>query len=82
MIATDQSGCHCALCGKPLSERESEIWTEVRDRFLARFPSSRMTFRLRDFTMYRLVLEQGRYFGGFGRAVEIEPDDIAALTVS
>jgi putative heme iron utilization protein len=67
-------------CRVEAVERESEIWTEVRDRFLERYPSSRMTFKLRDFTMYRLVLEQGRYFGGFGRAVEIEPEDIVALT--
>ena len=67
-------------CRVEAIERESEVWTEVRDRFLERYPSSRMTFKLRDFTMYRLVLEQGRYFGGFGRAVEIEPEDIVALT--
>jgi putative heme iron utilization protein len=60
-------------------ERESAVWQEDRDRFMARFPKSRITFKLRDFTLYRLVFQQGLYVAGFGRAVDIEPGDLALL---
>jgi putative heme iron utilization protein len=60
-------------------ERESEPWAAGRERYLARFPDSRITFRLSDFTLYRLEFRQGLWVGGFGRAVDIEPRDVAKL---
>jgi len=60
-------------------EREGEAWTAGRERYLARFPDSRITFRLRDFTLYRLELRQGLLVAGFGRAIEIAPKDIPKL---
>jgi len=59
--------------------RESEAWTAGRERYLARFPDSRITFRLSDFTLYRLEFRQGLLVAGFGRAMEITPKDIAKL---
>ena len=50
-----------------------------RERWLQRFPDSRITFNLGDFTLYRLEFRQGLYVGGFGRAVEIGSSDIAKL---
>ena len=47
----------------------------IRDRF----PGSRITFRLSDFTLYRLEFRQGLWVGGFGRAVEITASDIRKL---
>jgi len=61
-------------------ERNSETWTAERERYLERFPGSRITFRLSDFTLYRLAFRQGLWVGGFGRAVDIEPRDIAKLS--
>lgn len=60
-------------------ERESEAWAAGRERYLERFPGSRITFRLRDFTLYRLEFRQGLLVAGFGRAMEIRPRDIAKL---
>jgi len=60
-------------------ERGSEDWEHGRAAFLERFPKSRITFRLGDFTLYRLLFQQGLYVGGFGRAVEIEPKDVAKI---
>ena len=60
-------------------ERNGEEWTAERERYLARFPGSRITFRLSDFTLYRLEFRQGLWVGGFGRAVEITPRDVAKL---
>ena len=57
-------------------ERKGEEWIEGRGWYLERFPDSRITFNLGDFTLYRLEFRQGLYVGGFGRAVEIEPGDL------
>lgn len=59
--------------------RDSEPWTAGRERYLARFPASRITFRLSDFTLHRLEFRQGLLVAGFGRAMEIAPQDIAKL---
>jgi len=59
--------------------RESEPWATGRERYLARFPDSRITFRLSDFTLYRLEFRQGLLVAGFGRAMDIAPKDIAKL---
>lgn len=60
-------------------ERGGEAWEQGRGRYLERFPASRITFRLADFTLYRLVFQRGLYVGGFGRAVEIRPADLPKL---
>jgi hypothetical protein len=59
--------------------RDSDAWAAGRERYLERFPGSRITFRLRDFTLYRLEFRQGLLVAGFGRAMEIAPKDIAKL---
>ena len=60
-------------------ERDSEAWAAGRERYLERFPGSRITFRLRDFNLYRLEFRQGLLVAGFGRAMDISPRDIAKL---
>jgi len=59
--------------------RESEPWAAGRERYLERFPESRITFRLGDFTLYRLEFRQGVLVAGFGRAMDLAPKDIAKL---
>jgi heme iron utilization protein len=66
-------------CNVQPLERNSEPWAAGRERYLARFPDSRITFRLGDFTLYRLDFRQGLLVAGFGRAVDIAPRDIAKL---
>ena len=60
-------------------ERKSPEWEEGRGRYVERFPDSRITFNLGDFTLYRLEFQNGLWVGGFGRAVEIKPEDVAKL---
>jgi len=60
-------------------ERDGVDWTAGRERYLARFPGSRITFRLRDFTLYRLEFRQGLLVAGFGRAIGIAPRDVARI---
>lgn len=59
--------------------RDGEAWLAGRERYLARFPDGRITFRLGDFTLYRLDFRQGLLVAGFGRAMEIAPGDIRKL---
>jgi putative heme iron utilization protein len=60
-------------------ERKSEPWLAGRELYLQRFPDSRITFNLGDFTLYRLELREGLYVGGFGRAVDIPPKDLPKI---
>lgn len=60
-------------------ERGSEAWQEGRARYVERFPGSRITFRLADFTLYRLEFQRGLYVGGFGRAIELPPRELAMI---
>ena len=59
--------------------RDGDAWTAGRERYLGRFPDSRITFRLGDFTLYRLEFRQGLLVAGFGRAMDITPKEIAKL---
>jgi hypothetical protein len=63
-------------------ERQGEEWQAGRELYLTRFPDSRITFRLGDFTLYRLQFVAGTYVAGFGRAMDIEPRDIRRLAES
>ena len=63
-------------------ERKSAEWEAGRELYLARFPDSRVTFGLGDFTLYRLQFVAGTYVAGFGRAMDIEPEDIRRLAES
>ena len=63
-------------------ERDSAEWEANRDAFLEKFPKSRLTFKMRDFTLYRLEFQQGLYVAGFGQAIDIEPAHIAELAGS
>jgi putative heme iron utilization protein len=60
-------------------ERKSPDWEQGRGWYVDRFPDSRITFNLGDFTLYRLEFQRGLWVGGFGRAVEITSGDIAKL---
>ena len=60
-------------------ERGTESWRVARDRYLARFPGSAVTFELGDFTLYRLTFEAGLYVAGFGRAIALPSEHIRRL---
>jgi len=50
-----------------------------RERYVGKFPDSRITFNLGDFTLYRLEFLHGLYVAGFGRAMEISAGDVKKL---
>ena len=60
-------------------ERETPEWEEARDRYLAKFPKSTITFQLGDFNLYALRVDGGRFVAGFGKAFDVTPDDLAGL---
>lgn len=49
------------------------------DRYVAAFPSAAQTLDLGDFDTYRLGIEAGRLITGFGGAINLSRDSLAAL---
>jgi hypothetical protein len=74
---TARQAVQSAMTRPPLDKCEE--WVAGRELYLQRFPDSRITFNLGDFTLFRLEFQKGLWVGGFGRAVEIEPEDIAKI---
>lgn len=50
--------------------------TTARRRFLARHPEAEMYASFADFAFYELELERAHYIGGFGRIVDLSPQDL------
>jgi putative heme iron utilization protein len=59
--------------------RDAAGYSTARDRYLARFPGSAVTFSLGDFELYRLPLASGRLVAGFARTVNLKPDTLRRL---
>ncbi|MFO7477210.1 MAG: DUF2470 domain-containing protein [Methyloceanibacter sp.] len=55
-----------APCGDPV----------VRRRFLARHPEAQLYADFPDFSFWRLQVEGGHFIGGFGRIVDLAPEDL------
>lgn len=63
---------------EPLA-RDSDAYNQARDRYLAKFPKSQITFQLGDFTLYALTVESCRLVAGFGKAFDVSLDELARL---
>jgi hypothetical protein len=48
----------------------------VRRRFLARHPEAEFYVNFQDFSFWRLKVEGAHYIGGFGRIVDLKPEDL------
>ncbi|MCU0621053.1 MAG: pyridoxamine 5'-phosphate oxidase family protein [Gemmatimonadales bacterium] len=57
--------------------RGTSAYAEARARYLARLPSSAVTFELGDFQLYALRVERGRLVLGFAQALDVLPEDLA-----
>lgn len=57
----------------------AEAYPSARERYLARFPNSVVTFSLGDFALYRLPLERGRLVAGFARTVNLKPETLRRI---
>jgi hypothetical protein len=51
----------------------------LRARFLARHPSAAMYANFADFSFMRLHVERAHYVGGFGRIVDLSPEDMGFM---
>lgn len=59
--------------------RQEESYSEARNLYLAKFPKSRMTFQLEDFTLYALQVASGRFVAGFAKTFDLTPEGLAEL---
>ncbi|HZZ84397.1 MAG TPA: pyridoxamine 5'-phosphate oxidase family protein [Anaeromyxobacteraceae bacterium] len=62
-----QTGSRTAVLGRVTPAPEAEQQT-LRERYLARHPSSEPYFELGDFGLYRMAVEKAHYVGGFAVA--------------
>lgn len=63
---------------KPLS-RDEPAYAAGQHSYLEKFPKSRITFQLGDFTLYELRIESARLVAGFAKTTDLAPQDIASL---
>lgn len=61
----------------PITRGQDEF-ESCRLRYLARFPMAASRFGLGDFLFFQLVPRRGRLVCGFGRALNVQPADIAS----
>lgn len=59
-------------------QRGTADYEAARSRYEGRFPESAQTFELGDFGLYALRVRSGRLVGGFGRARDVSPGDLAS----
>lgn len=59
--------------------RDTPQWQTGKRIYLERLPSGAITFELGDFTLYRLVIEKGRFVSGFAGAHTLNPAILAEL---
>jgi putative heme iron utilization protein len=69
-------GARVTLFG--VAERAGE--EAVKRRFLARHPEAEFYAGFPDFSFWRLKVEGGHYIGGFGRIVDLTPDELLVGT--
>lgn len=60
-------------------DKDTPAYEAARARYLARFPSSEMTFGLADFSLVRIAPQSARYVGGFAQAHSVVGPALAAL---
>ena len=58
---------------------ESDEYTQLAKRYIARFPDSQVRFGFGDFHLIKLIPDSGNFVGGFGSAKRLKGEKIAAL---
>lgn len=59
--------------------RGTSDYDELRERYLAKLPTSAPTFALGDFDLHRLELRSARLVVGFARAVRVELEQLSQV---
>lgn len=62
--------------------RGSEAHTQGRTLYLRRLPAAERLFGFGDFVLFRLMPEQIRFVGGFGRAFDLKPEELLSIRSS
>ena len=70
--ANPQTGARVTLVGRVVADAEPRL----RRRFLARHPGAALYADFADFHVFRLVIENAHYVGGFGRAQWLAAADL------
>jgi putative heme iron utilization protein len=63
---------------QPLDRQHGE-YPSARDRYLAKFPQSQITFQLGDFTLYALRIESCRFVAGFAKTFDLGREEMTRL---
>ena len=63
-------------------DRDGAAFAKASAWFLDRFPGAAMTLSLGDFNLYELTPVRGRFVAGFGRAYNVDTDDLRAAATS
>lgn len=67
-------------CKATLLERESEQWSAIATQFLERFGNIvEVMMGLPDFRIFQLRPQTGQFVVGFGRAYQIDPENLDSL---
>lgn len=60
-------------------DREAEDYGPARDLYLEKFPKSRITFDLADFTLHALDITRCRFVAGFAQTYNLSVDELKEL---
>ena len=68
-------------CSATLIDRGSEEWSQIADRFQARFGNIIEVIRsMSDFHIFKLTPREGLFVNGFGKTYKVSGDDLNTLT--
>lgn len=54
-----------------LVARDAAEYASLQAIYLRRFPTAKMLFDFRDFNLFKVVIDHGRFVGGFGQAMNL-----------
>jgi len=61
-------------------DKQSAAYEVAAAQFAARFRAAKLTLGFADFSLYALLLEEGRFVEGFARAFDVTPETFAEIS--
>ena len=76
-----QTLARLSIMGKAslLSPMNAE-YASAKEQYLEKYPFAKMNFQLGDFSLYEIKLERARYVAGFGKAFNLNIDDMTQFS--
>jgi heme iron utilization protein len=59
-----------------LVARDAAEYASLQAIYLRRFPTATMLFDFRDFNLFKVVIDHGRFVGGFGQALNLSTAEL------